>query len=62
MIENFALATFLAAAFIFLIIAFIDCLIADSQCHHEKFANFDSYHQKMCIDCGQFFSTKEVKK
>ena len=61
MIENFTLAAILAATVILVILAFIDCLIASTECKHERFAKFDSYHKKMCVDCGEFFSTKEDK-
>ena len=63
MIEQFSFAVLLAGGLIFIIFGFVEYVIhiEDKHCEHECCATFDSYHEKMCIDCGHRISTKPIE-
>ncbi len=54
----------LTSSLLFIIFSFFELtmLLGKTECKHEHQATFDSYHKKVCIDCGEEFSTKDIKK
>lgn len=65
MITSFSLGILLAGGVVLIALCFMEYLLlqcSNEDCNHERQATFDSYHKKVCIDCGQEFSTTEIKK
>jgi hypothetical protein len=64
MMTSFSLGILLAGGLILVVLCFIEYafLHDDKDCQHECQTTLDSYHKKVCIDCGQEFSTEGVKK
>lgn len=64
MIEQFGWAVVLAGGLVFIIFCFVEHALSKEKkgCEHITQTTFDSYHKKVCIDCGEEFSTTEIAK
>lgn len=59
MIFTISTAVLILGSITLIILAFIDCLLDDIECKHEKKAHYESRNKDVCIDCGKEFSTKK---
>lgn len=64
MITSALLGAFLVTVLVVMTLCFIEYALFQNvkDCEHKAQVTYDSYHKKICIDCGQEFSTVGIKK
>jgi hypothetical protein len=64
MITSFLNVILFAIGFVVILFSFVGYVLWQEKkdCEHKTQATFDSYHKKVCIDCGEEFSTTEIGK
>jgi hypothetical protein len=64
MMTSLSLGILLAGGVILITLCFIEYLLLqdDKECNHDFQTTLESYHKKVCIDCGAEFPTKETEK